>query len=282
MNAVQVPDPRLDKLAEWLFEAVQLLFGTYLRELGNGINTVVKGLEGYFEAVPVWLFILILAALAFRLRGWGFGAFVLVGFAIIEGMGLWSATMRSLALVVCAGGAAVLIGIPLGIIGARWRPMSRVLRPLLDFMQTMPAFVYLIPAVTFFSLGRSPALVATVIFSMPPVIRLTELGIRQVSKEVVEAAIAFGSTPNQLLFKVQLPQALPTVMAGVNQTIMLALSMVVIAGMIGAGGLGSIVLRAITGLDVGSGFEGGLAVVILAIFLDRFTEGIGHRLRKDE
>jgi len=150
----------------------------------------------------------------------------------------------------------------------------------LDFMQTMPAFVYLIPAVMFFSTGKVPGTIATIIFSMPPAVRLTNLGIRQVSTEMVEAGLAFGCTPRQLLFKVQIPTALPSIMAGVNQSIMLALSMVVIASMIGAGGLGDVVLRGIQRLDVGLGFEGGIGVVVLAIVLDRLTQSVGHRHRE--
>ncbi len=165
----------------------------------------------------------------------------------------------------------------MGIWASRNERLNMVLRPLLDFMQTLPAFVYLIPAITFFTIGRVPGVISTVIFAMPPAIRLTNLGIRQVAEDVVEAAIAFGSTPNQLLFKVQLPLALPTIMAGVNQCIMLALSMVVIAAMIGAEGLGSIVYRGVTRLQIGSGFEGGLAVVIIAIILDRVTQSLGRK-----
>src|SRR5680860_810541 len=173
--------------------------------------------------------------------------------------------------------ATVLISIPLGIAATRSELVSTILRPVLDFMQTMPAFVYLIPAITFFGIGKVPGVVATVVFAMPPAVRLTELGIRQVDKEVVEAGEAFGSSPLQILTRIQIPLALPTIMAGVNQVIMLALSMVVIAGIVGAGGLGAVVIRGITRLQVGLGFEGGLAVVILAIFLDRITAAFSER-----
>jgi len=150
-------------------------------------------------------------------------------------------------------------------------------RPVLDFMQTMPSFVYLIPAIVFFGIGKVPGAVATLVFSMPPVVRLTELGLRQVDREVVEAGEAFGAAPRKILTSIQIPLALPTIMAGVNQTIMLALSMVVIAGIVGAGGLGAVVFRGVTRLNVGLGFEGGLSVVILAIFLDRITAAFGDR-----
>jgi glycine betaine/proline transport system permease protein len=170
----------------------------------------------------------------------------------------------------------LLLGIPLGIYAARSVLVDKLSRPVLDFMQTMPAFVYLIPAVLFFGLGKVPGAMATLIFAMPPAVRLTSLGIRQVPKEVVEACLAFGATPGQLLRKAQLPIALPTIMAGTNQTIMLALSMVVIGGMIGAGGLGQEVLAGITQLKIGLGFESGIAVVILAIYLDRVTQALGR------
>jgi glycine betaine/proline transport system permease protein len=172
---------------------------------------------------------------------------------------------------------ALLIGIPLGIIAAKNRSLFNVIKPALDFMQTMPSFVYLIPAVIFFGLGNVPGLVATVVFAMPPTIRLTTLGIRQVPVELIEVADAFGSTPVQKLFKVELPVALPTIMAGVNQCIMLSLSMVVIAAMIGARGLGYQVLVGIQRVDIGQGFEAGLAIVIIAIVLDRLTQSLTPR-----
>ncbi|MFW6353642.1 MAG: ABC transporter permease, partial [Verrucomicrobiota bacterium] len=179
------------------------------------------------------------------------------------------------ALVIAATFFALLVGVPAGIASARSAATNSVIRPILDFMQTMPAFVYLIPAVLFFGLGRVPGAIATLIFAMPPAVRLTALGIRGVPTEVVEAAQAFGATPRQLLFKAQLPIAMPTILAGLNQTIMLALSMVVIGGMIGAGGLGEAVLSGITQMKIDMGFESGIAVVILAIFLDRITQRLG-------
>jgi glycine betaine/proline transport system permease protein len=170
---------------------------------------------------------------------------------------------------------SLLLGIPLGIWAARSERVATIIRPILDFMQTMPAFVYLIPAAMLFGLGRVPGIIATVIFAMPPAVRLTNLGIRQVNKEIIEAGQSFGCTPRQLLFKVQLPNAMPSIMAGVNQTIMMALSMVIIASMVGAGGLGNDVLASIQRLDIGLGFESGMAVVLLAIILDRITESFG-------
>ncbi|EIW26618.1 ABC-type transporter, integral membrane subunit [Pelosinus fermentans A11] len=191
-------------------------------------------------------------------------------------MGLWTQTMQTLALVLTSALIALVIGIPFGILAARNDKFDRIARIVLDFMQTMPAFVYLIPAVLFFKLGKVPGAVATVIFAMPPSVRLTNLGIRQVPEDVVEAARSFGSTTRQLLFKVQLPIAIPTILAGVNQTIMLSLSMVVIAAMIGAGGLGEEVLKGITQLKIGRGFESGVAVVLLAMVLDRITQSLAN------
>jgi glycine betaine/proline transport system permease protein len=204
----------------------------------------------------------------------GFAVLSLLGLNLVLFMGLWQPMISTLALVIAASLLALIIGIPIGIFSASRKHFWAITRPVLDLMQTMPAFVYLIPAVMFFSTGRVPSTIATLIFSMPPVVRLTHLGIRQVPKDLIEAGRAFGCTESQLLWKVQLPNALPTVMAGVNQTIMLALSMVVIASMIGGGGLGDVVLRGIQQLDVGLGFEGGLAVVILAVILDRLTQSL--------
>jgi len=181
-----------------------------------------------------------------------------------------------MALIFTAVLIALIIGIPLGIWASKSKIAERSIRPVLDFMQTMPAFVYLIPAVLFFSLGKVPGVIATLIFAMPPAVRLTNLGIRQVPEEIREAALAFGSDSKQMLYKVELPVALPTILAGVNQTIMLALSMVVIAALIGAGGLGEPVVTGLQQLDIGLGFEGGLAIVILAVYLDRVTQSLGE------
>ncbi len=220
---------------------------------------------------------------ALATRRWLPPVLAAVGFLLIVSMQMWDATMQSLAVVLLASVIAVLVGVPLGIAAAQVDRVRTVLRPALDFMQTLPVFVYLLPAVFFFGIGVVPGVVATTVFAIPPAVRLTELGIRQVDKEVVEAAVAFGSRPRQVLRDVQLPLAMPSIMAGVNQVIMLALSMVVIAGMVGGGGLGSVVVQAVTTLDIGKGFEGGLAVVIVAIYLDRLTAAFGEhgiRLRR--
>lgn len=249
-----------------------------LTPLLDGIATVIGFLTDSFEsallAIPAWLLCLVLIALSTWRVSWKFGLFALIALGTILGMGLWQQTVQTLALVLAASTVALAVGIPIGIAMARSDTVESILRPVLDFMQTMPPFVYLIPAAIFFGLGKVPGAIATVVFSMPPAVRLTNLGIRQVNREQIEAGLAFGCTRRQLLTKVQLPLAMPSIMAGVNQTIMLALSMVVIASMIGAGGLGNTVLTGIQRLNVGLGFEGGLGVVILAILLDRITQSI--------
>ncbi|MBK1729963.1 ABC transporter permease [Halorhodospira halophila] len=228
---------------------------------------------------PPWVLAILLIAVSFWRVGWRFGIFAIIALALIFSMELWPETIRTLSLVVASSIAALIIGLPIGIAMSRNDRVEMVVRPILDLMQTMPPFVYLIPAAIFFGLGTVPGAIATLIFAMPPAVRLTNLGIRQVSQEHVEAGQAFGCTPRQLLFKIQLPLATPSIMAGINQTIMLALSMVVIASMIGAGGLGGTVLTGIQRLQVGLGFEGGLAVVFLAILLDRISQSFGERQR---
>ncbi|BAK77291.1 ABC transporter, permease protein [Pseudogulbenkiania sp. NH8B] len=246
----------------------------------SGLGAVVELLEKGLAAVPFIAMLVFLVAVALWRRGVVFAIFVGIALEAIQYMGLWTQTVSTLALVIAATFFSLVVGVPLGIWGARSNRVGVVLRSLLDFMQTMPAFVYLIPAVILFGLGRVPAVIATIVFAMPPVVRLTTLGIRQVREELLEAGRSFGSTDAQLLWKIQLPNALPSIMAGVNQTIMMALSMVVVASMIGAGGLGEYVLSGIQRLDIGIGFEGGLGVVLLAIVLDRLTESFGVKAKK--
>jgi glycine betaine/proline transport system permease protein len=226
--------------------------------------------------LPWWAVIIIFAGVAWKLAGRSIALLTLFGMLFIGIMGLWDDCMITLAIIITSVAVSVLAGVPLGILAAKSDRFERSIRPILDGMQTMPSFVYLIPAVFFFGLGKVPAVVATFIYAVPPCIRLTNLGIRQVSAEVVEAGRAFGATPWQLLLKIQLPLALPNIMAGVNQTIMMALAMVVIASMIGASGLGLEVLRGIQRLDVGSGFIAGFAIVILAIMIDRISQALGR------
>lgn len=252
-------------------------FAPIFESISFVVGSAIAIFEGLLLAPPSYLMLPFMALLAWRLASWKVGLFAVVGLLVVDGMGMWDDSMRTLALVLASAAFALLVGLPAGILASRHDAVARGIRPVLDFMQTMPAFVYLIPAVLFFRLGKVPGAMATVIFAMPPAVRLTNLAIRRVSEEAVEATRAFGGSDKQLLFKVQLPLALPTIMAGVNQTIMLALSMVVIAAMIGAGGLGQQVLKGIEQLRIGLGFESGLAVVILAMFLDRVTQGLGRR-----
>ncbi|HEV7437601.1 MAG TPA: proline/glycine betaine ABC transporter permease [Pseudorhizobium sp.] len=250
-------------------------FSPALDSIAAAIGLVTDGIQDTLTALPMTVGLAIFVGLSLWRVGVGFAIFTAVALWLVDQMGLWPAMMETLSLVIASTIIAMLFGLPLGIAMAAKDSVASVVRPVLDLMQTMPAFVYLIPAAMFFGLGAVPGTIATVIFSMPPVVRLTNLGIRQVDVEFVEAGHAFGCTASQLLFKVQLPNALPSIMAGINQTIMLSLSMVVIASMIGAGGIGNTVLTGIQRLDVGTGFEGGLAVVILAVVLDRITQSFG-------
>ncbi|MFD1744353.1 ABC transporter permease [Rhizobium helianthi] len=252
-------------------------FSPLLDTIASGIGFVTDGILNALSSLPMPLGIAVFVLLSLWRVGIGFAVFTGLALWLVQHMGLWQATMETLSLVIASTFIAMLVGLPLGIAMARRDSVAAVLRPALDLMQTMPAFVYLIPAAMFFGLGAVPGTIATVIFAMPPVVRLTNLGIRQVHPEFIEAGQAFGCTSSQLLVKVQLPNALPSIMAGINQTIMLSLSMVVIASMIGAGGIGNTVLTGIQRLDVGTGFEGGLAVVILAVILDRITQSLGRR-----
>lgn len=263
-------------IVDWLTNNMSWLFDI----ISSVINAVLDSSRWALNFPPSVVVIVIFSAIAWYFAGVGVAVFTFVGFGLIWYMGLWTLTMSTLALVLSSVIIALFIGIPLGIWSSKNDGVWNVMRPVLDFMQTLPAFVYLIPAVLFFRLGAVPGVVATLVFSLPPAVRLTNLGIRQVPKEIKEAALSFGSTNKQMLLKAELPVALPTIMAGVNQTIMLALSMVVIAGMIGAGGLGNEVLRGITQLRIDVGFEGGIAIVILAIFLDRVTQALGTRTQK--
>lgn len=263
----------IDTIIEWLTENWSGLFDG----ISQFLRTFVEGIVAGLEFVPAIVLIILLTGLAWILVNKNLALFTFLGLLLIENMGYWSGMLETLALVLTSVIISIIIGIPTGI----WASQSVIVRsivvPILDFMQTMPAFVYLLPAIFFFNIGVVPGVVASVIFAMPPTIRLTMLGIRQVPGELVEATDAFGSTTMQKLVKVQLPLAMPTIMAGVNQSIMLALSMVVIASMVGAPGLGEEVYRAVTQLKIGIGFEAGLAIVVLAIMLDRMTQNIGKQ-----
>lgn len=274
-------------LAGWienLVSYIQVTYASGFDGFADGVKFVIDGLLGMLQTVPPLALIVVLAALVTWKAGWRLGLFTVAGLFLIHNIELWTPFLQTLALVVTAQVLIIVVGVPLGILAASSDLADRIMRPILDFMQTMPAFVYLIPAVMFFGIGLVPGVVATFIFSIPPLVRLVNLGIRQVPVDLVEAADAFGTTRLQKLVKVQVPLALPTMMAGINQSIMLNLSMVVIAGMIGARGLGAEVLRGIQRIQVGQGFEAGLAVVILAIVLDRLTASFagGRKAAKKE
>jgi glycine betaine/proline transport system permease protein len=266
-------------LGSWVDQSVHYL----LDHDANTFDSIGRFIEGFaaliehgLQAVPMGVMMALFIGVGLWRVGWRFALFATLSLFLIYATGFWDQTIVTLALTLSSTLISLVLGVPLGIWTAKNKHVAMVIRPILDLMQTMPAFVYLIPAAMLFGLGRVPGILSTVIFAMPPAVRLTSLGIRQVNREIVEAGQAFGCTPWQLLYKVQFPNALPSIMQGVNQTIMMALSMVIIASMVGAGGLGNDVLASIQRLDIGLGFESGLSVVLLAIILDRITESFGR------
>ncbi len=279
---VNIPKIPIGEGVERGIEFLDSNFSFITKAMSKGIEAAIDVIIAGMTFVPPVLFILIVTALSWYLtRKKGVAVLSFVGLFLILNLGLWYPTLDTLALVLIATLFSMIIGLPLGIFAALNQTSYKITMPVLDFMQTMPAFVYLIPAIPFFGLGKVAAIFSTVIFSVPPVIRLTCLGIRQVPSELVEAADAFGSNPRQKLFKLQLPMATPTIMAGINQTVMLALSMVVIAAMIGAKGLGGEVWKAIQRLQSGAGFEAGLGIVIIAILLDRILQQVGRQRHEE-
>ncbi|TGD09468.1 ABC transporter permease subunit [Brevibacterium sp. S111] len=272
-------NPRLP-VGDWVNDFLTWFIGAF-QWLLDIINFILSGLYEVLYLVfssPIYLvMIIILAAIAFFAAGWKVALFTLIGFYFVRALDQWDNTMSTLALVIVAVLVALIIAIPLGILAAKVSWVSTVVKPVLDFMQSMPALAYLVPAILMFSIGQTPGAVATIIFALPPGVRLTELAIRQVNTEVVEAGQAFGASSGHILSKIQIPLAMPTIMAGVNQVIMLALSMVVLAGMVGAGGLGGAVVGGIQNVDVPLAVEAGLAVVVIAIFLDRVTAALGRK-----
>lgn len=241
------------------------------------IKATVSGLVEVLVVTPFPVTILLFALLAWFLRSWQLAVGTVLSMLLVVNMGFWESTMQTLGLVLVATLIAVVIAVPLGILAAKNDAFSAIVKPVLDFMQTMPAFVYLIPAVLLFSIGFVPGIFATVIFALPPGVRFTELGIRGVDGETVEAGYAFGATPGKILRGIQLPLATPTIMAGINQVIMLSLSMAVLAGFVGADGLGKDVVSAVSTQRLELGIEAGLCVVIIAVFLDRVTAALGNR-----
>ncbi|EPC01501.1 hypothetical protein L861_05530 [Litchfieldella anticariensis FP35 = DSM 16096] len=240
------------------------------------IDQVLSGLEDFLLWLPYPVFVVVVPLIAWRVAGRGVAGFTLLSLLFLDLLGIWRETMVTLAMIVTAVTFCVIVGVPLGILAARSDRFYSFIRPILDIMQTIPPFVYLVPIVMLFGVGIVPGVIATIIFALPPVIRLTNLGIRQVQAELVEAGLAFGSTRRQLLFEIQIPLALRTIMAGLNQTLMLSLSMVVIAALIGAGGLGLTVFTGLGRLDVGRASLGGIGIVLLAIMLDRITQALGE------
>lgn len=276
------PDIRTN-LGDYADQFVDFL-ATTLAGLFNFIflifSKTINGMEGFLVALPWWVFIIVIFLLGWYFKTALAGVVFAVFIFLIGTFGLWDDMMMTISIVFTAVIISLLIGIPLGVWMAFSKRFSAVMRPILDAMQTMPSFVYLIPAIFFFGLGNVSAIFATLIYSLPPVIRLTELAIRGVDNEVIESAQSFGSSKWQMLKKVQLPQALPTIMAGVNQTTMMALAMVVIASMVGAQGLGEQVLVSINRIDIALGFEAGISIVFLAIIIDRITNGAADKLQK--
>lgn len=264
-------DDWITSFIDWLVEGYRWIFQT----IKWPVEFTLSGIENGLLAVNPYIFILIFGAVAWKASGIKLAGFTVGTLVFIGLLGLWEDTMVTLAMVFSSVVFCTLVGIPLGICAGRSDRFEALLRPVLDGMQTTPAFVYLVPIVMLFSIGNVAGVLATIVFALPPIIRLTALGIRQVHPELVEAALAFGATSWQVLVKVQIPLALPTIMAGLNQTIMMALSMVVIAALIGAGGLGAPVILGLNTLDIGLATIGGLGIVLVAIILDRITQSFG-------
>ncbi len=261
----------VEQLLDWVVNNFRPVFQAVRWPVDGVLSTIEAALLG----VPAIIMLVLIGLLAWQASSWRLGVGAVISMALVGFIGAWSETMVTLSLVITSVFFCILIGLPTGIWLARSDRAAQVVRPILDAMQTTPAFVYLVPIVMLFGIGNVPGVVVTIIFALPPVIRLTNLGIRQVPSDLIEAARSFGASKRQLLFKVQLPLAMPTIMAGVNQTLMLALSMVVIASMIAVGGLGQMVLRGIGRLDMGLATVGGIGIVLLAIIIDRMTQALG-------
>lgn len=273
-------DKKVLHLDKWVQDGIDYLVENY-REIFQAaklpIEKTLEWLDYGLNYVNPLIMIIIFAIITFKTSGIRLTIFTVAALFTVGFLGLWSETMTTLSMVLASVFFCVVAGVPLGIISGRNSKFESWLKPVLDAMQTTPAFVYLVPVVMLFSIGTVSGVIATIIFALPPIIRLTSLGIRQVDKELVEAGIAFGATKWQLLVKVQIPQAMPSIMAGLNQTIMMALSMVVIAALIGAGGLGVPVFQGLNNLDIGLAFIGGLGIVLMAIILDRLTQSFGKK-----
>jgi glycine betaine/proline transport system permease protein len=273
-EAYRLPlDDWIQSAVDWLILNMRPLF----LSIRWPVAKTLDGFEGFLQATPVWAFLLVTFGLAWRVASRSVAVFTAVSFLFIGFLGLWSVAMTSVAMVLTSVVFCTLVGVPIGVLMSRSDRVAGVVRPILDAMQTTPTFVYLVPIVMLFGIGNVPAVIATIVVSLPPMVRLTNLGIRQVSAELVEAGYAFGCTRWQLLREVQVPLAMPTIMAGLNQCLMLSLSMVVIAALIGAGGLGLTVYQGINRLDVGLAGIAGIAIVLVAISLDRITQAMSGR-----
>lgn len=262
-------------VVDWVVENLRWVF----QLIRVPISQFLNGIEAFLQWLPPIVFLVVLGLLAWQFGGRGLALFSILAMTGVGLIGAWSETMTTLSLVITAVVLCVLVGLPLGIAAARSNRVETIIRPILDAMQTLPAFVYLVPVVMLFGTGKVPGVIVTFIFAVPPLIRLTNIGIRQVSEETIEASLSFGSTPGQMLWEVQVPLAMPTILAGVNQSIMLALSMVVIASLIAVEGLGQMVNRGIGRLDVGLAAVGGIGIVLMAIVLDRITQSVGKPSR---
>lgn len=279
MNLFNFKEKTLN-LDEWVQDGVDWLVFNH-RDIFQAVKAPIEfclnGFEWLFNALHPMVVIVLFVAAAWKFAGKRSSVFTVLAFMLIGSLGLWSETMTTLAMVISSVFFCALAGIPLGIMAGRSDRFELILRPILDAMQTIPPFVYLVPVVMLFSIGTVSGILATIVFALPPIVRLTNLGIRQVHPELIEAALAFGATSWQVLRKVQFPLALPSIMAGLNQTLMMALSMVVIAALIGAGGLGNPVVQGLNTLQIGLATIGGLAIVLLAMVLDRITQGFAGK-----
>lgn len=275
-----MPDFKIGERGEDAINYLRDHFGGFFDLIQRVVTDLLRLTYDVLSSFEPVVMIAILAAVALvATRSIRLTLILAFGLLLIESMDLWFQTMQSMATVIVATNVALLVGVPLGIWAAFNRVVLTIVTPLLDFMQTIPVFVYLLPTVLFFGIGPVPGVIATIVFAAPPAVRLTQLGIRQVDPETVEASTAFGASRWEVLREVQLPLAKATIMAGVNQVIMLALSMVVVAGLVGGGGLGGVVVNAVQGLQIDASIEGGLAVVILAMYLDRVSAAIGGQGR---
>ncbi len=279
MNMDSIVNPSIP-LGRWVSDAIDWftrVFGWLLDFIGTVLGGMYDGVNAVLGAPTYTVMLVVFAVIAWAAGSWKVALFSVLGFYLVRGVNMWTQTMETLAMVFVAVLIAVIISVPLGIWAAKSPTVSAIVKPVLDFMQAMPALAYLVPIIVIFGIGVVPGMIATLIFCLPPGVRFTELGIRQVDQETVEAGQAFGATPRHILFRIELPLALPTIMAGINQVIMLALSMVVLAGMAGADGLGGPVVQSLQTLNVPLGVNAGVAVVILAIYLDRVTAGLGRK-----